>query len=81
MKQNGWEENLGTKLEETVGLSLSYDLIQAEILSTYAETHLSNYVAFCVMQNKVMKPSDSSVCALADILSSLVRLLRAAGRI
>ena len=48
MKQNGWEEDrwplalgttvLGTKLEKTVNLSLSYDLIEAEILSTYAET-------------------------------------------
>ena len=48
MKQNSWEEDrwplalcaavLGTKLEETVDLSLSYDLIKAEILSMYAET-------------------------------------------
>ena len=48
MKQNRWEKDgwplalrtafLGTKLEETVDLSLSYDLIKAEILSTYAET-------------------------------------------
>ena len=41
--------------------------------------HLSNYGAFCVMQNKVMKPSDSSVCVLVDVLSSFSKATESGG--